>query len=348
MVKGGNTIYEAVYACLFAGFVATITLATFSCLGRRINARRFSSFGSWLVAIIAMRIAGLVVPELSDPIMIQGVKLTDRLGLISFAILAIGIVVSIQRRAKCKEETGKDKASGYDLSVRSLFFLMVFLLILPSIDGNIITLSATGQLDFFGNMLFTLTVALTIISGAGSWALAVQLGVIVGRKKGIAYTVVAGIVGTVSAVIATLVGQLLPPSALVGAPVAAVAILVSSIIIHYGIRPKGGISSVPPAVVAFACIIFVPLSNDAVSVISVVFIAVFSIFLVHRLHRNLLASTGFAAFLMIEFLGYAFGIYQLLTALQLAMLTHGSYFLVALVDFWGAMIERFAEAKHDV
>lgn len=80
--------------------------------------------------------------------------------------------------------------------------LMWLLLILPSLDGNIFSLSAKGELE---NFLFFITLGLTIISGPGSWACAAGLSATL-PENAMVYVCIGGTLGTIFALVAATAG----------------------------------------------------------------------------------------------------------------------------------------------
>lgn len=244
-----------ILGALTAGLLATTLVAIASIVGGVLNQRVFRQFASLIIAVMAMRIAGYSdIPLLSDfhPF---GLNNIDGIDLASLIIFGTGLAAALVIRNHDNGDVSND-----DLSiVRKSFIFLIFIMILPSLDGNLFILASKGQLSILDPVAI-LIIGTTIISGPGSIGIAATIGACLRNFKNnqapraITLALLAGGIATLSAVGITLVASLIKAHSLffsmeVFAPIASVAIFLVALMLKGGDSP---LASVPLAIIVAA------------------------------------------------------------------------------------------------
>lgn len=320
-------MYEAVAITVISGIIATIMLTIFAKLGPFLDVDRFRSVGAYIITMIALRIAGFRVPVISDfQLRLFGVPLSDGLGIIMFLVLLAGFIISLLPK-KLREIRKEDKQT------KDLFFIMTFLLVLPSIDGNIFTLSATNQL-IFSNIPIIFILSLTIISSPGSWSVAATIGGIVSFHESLRYVLGAGLIGTLFASIAAAIGQLAPRiiSLSIFSHITATAVFISAAVVKY--EGKLPLINITLPVILFAVILSAPSE--------LIFIPIFisTTLLILRYHGIMYAVISLIIF---SLEAYFYFLYNINTFSALVTFTYGAYFLLLLIEAWRFFIKKYTK-----
>ncbi|MEM1522180.1 MAG: hypothetical protein QXU69_04095 [Thermofilaceae archaeon] len=294
-----------------------------------IDVEVFRLFGAYIVTMIAMEIAGFDVPGL--------VKINLNLFWVKFFIVIIGLLYSMWSHVKksAKQKGGQSPASN----VYDIISLMFLLLILPSLDGNIFTLSTLGCLNIFSNPQFIIPLAFTILSGPGSWSLAAQLGAAIGWKDGLKYVLLGGGACTLCAVGATILGQIFKGAIPISFSfMAAIAVFVSSILIWYKGKPPGQLESIPPSIIFFALILSLISTHTDVSLMWIACIIALLAILFASKTNHPMAAKGLCILLIPELISAYF--IGLETASKMIIFTHTPFILIVLPYLFEASIRR--------
>lgn len=159
-------IYNPLDAFLFLTTAFAVTLLIFFILIKisekvALRVEYFRVFGATVVAMIALLMGGFNIPKVFDKQFAVG----SGASIILLSLVLSGVAVAILWR----------KTRNQGLTGETSVALLLLLLILPSLDGNLLSLYLTGRLSIIHNALFIIPVAFTVITGPGSWSIVLSL-----------------------------------------------------------------------------------------------------------------------------------------------------------------------------